>query len=234
MTFETQRDRIAKFKSDEILDAALVQLEEVGWRSFHIRDVASRVGVSRQTIYNTFGSRRQLAASMVVRLCGRFLSGAEQAFATDDELHDQWVVAVRDALRQGTDNGALRAMLSAGSDDRFLDLLTRGAEPLVAASRSRLSAAVLRSHPDLNHAAVDAVAESVARLVISNVVLPLHPIEEVAAAIARMATATLDSAAPDGTAGDPWVAWARTTPDSGPPEAATSKDDEPDPVDRVS
>lgn len=202
MTIETQRERIAKFKSDEILDAALDQLEEHGWRAFHIRDVAERVGVSRQTIYNTFGSRRQLAASMVVRLCSSFLSGAEHAFTTDKALYDQWVVAVRDALRQGTDNGALRAMLSAGADDRFLDLLTRGAEPLVEAARARLSAAVLASHRNLDKNAVEAVAESVARLVISNVVLPMHPIEEVAPQIARMATATLESSASAGSGDD--------------------------------
>jgi len=188
----TQTERIAKVKRNEILDAALDELKEVGWRALRMRDVASRVGVSRQTVYNTLGSRRQLAASLVSRLTDRFLAGTEAAFQRPGRLFDQWLDGVSYALREGSDNPALRAMLSSASDDRFLELLTRGAEPLVTAARSRLAIAVLRGHPDLNPKVVDSAAEAVARLVISHIVLPLHSSEVAARNIAMMVTSWME------------------------------------------
>lgn len=192
MTAESQSERIAKLKRNEILDAALDELEVAGWRALRMRDVASRAGVSRQTVYNTFGSRRQLAASLVAHLTDRFLTGSESAFQQPGPLFDQWLDAISYALREGSGNPALRAMLSAGSDERFLELLTRGAEPLVTAARSRLAGAVVQGHPDLDPEVVEQASEAVARLVISNIVLPLHSSEVAAYNIALMVTSWME------------------------------------------
>jgi AcrR family transcriptional regulator len=47
-------------------------------------DVASAAGVSRQTLYNEFGTKEGLGAALVDRLVGSFLDGAVRAAAEAD------------------------------------------------------------------------------------------------------------------------------------------------------
>lgn len=178
---------------DDILDAALRELELTGWRGLRMSEVANRAGVSRQTVYNAFGSRSELARAMVDRLTDHFITGVEAAFLGDGTIFDHWLVGVGYALQEGTRNAALRAMLAAGDDEHFLGLLTRGADPVVRTARDRVSAAALRSHPDLDPEKALIAAEAAARLAISSVMLPLHPPAETARHIAVMVTAMLEA-----------------------------------------
>jgi AcrR family transcriptional regulator len=178
---------------DDILDAALLELELTGWRGLRMSEVATRAGVSRQTVYNTFSNRSELAKAMVDRLTDHFLAGVEAAFMRDGTIFEHWLAGVGYALHEGTRNAALHAMLAAGDDEHFLDLLTRGADPVVQTARTRVSAAALRSHPDLDPERARIAAEATARLVISSIMLPLHPPDQTAYHIAVMVTAMLEA-----------------------------------------
>ncbi len=50
-----------------ILDAALIEFEQHGFRRVALDDVARRAGVSRTTIYRRFANRDELAAAVVER-----------------------------------------------------------------------------------------------------------------------------------------------------------------------
>ncbi|WP_439848975.1 TetR/AcrR family transcriptional regulator [Streptomyces griseus] len=50
-----------------LLDAALRALDEEPWRAVRMVDVAALAGVSRQTLYNEFGTKRGLAGALLRR-----------------------------------------------------------------------------------------------------------------------------------------------------------------------
>lgn len=186
VTVESQTRRIARIKRVELLDAALVELADHGWRGLQMQAVANRGGVSRQTVYYTFSNRDGLASAMVAHLSERFLDGFDAAFSTGDTAEARWRAGVRHLLEQGRDDPALRAMLGADSGDRFLELLTSRSAPLVARARERIPATVWRYQPELSAVALAQVADLVARLVLSQVVQPMTDIPAAVGAVTSM------------------------------------------------
>ena len=71
---------------DSLLDAAAEALTERRWSSVRMADVAAAVGVSRQTVYNEFGSKDDLARALLLRESSRFLAQVEAAL--DDHPQD--------------------------------------------------------------------------------------------------------------------------------------------------
>ncbi len=59
---------------DSILDAMRELLRSRDWSAVTLADVARAAGVSRQTIYNEFGSRQGLAQGYALRLADRLAS----------------------------------------------------------------------------------------------------------------------------------------------------------------
>ncbi|WP_434596239.1 TetR family transcriptional regulator [Streptomyces sp. A5-4] len=66
---------------DALLDAAFVALADRPWSGVRMVDVASSAGVSRQTLYNEFGSKDGLARALVLREADAYLAGVERALA---------------------------------------------------------------------------------------------------------------------------------------------------------
>ena len=58
---------------DSILDGMRELLLTRDWSSITLSDVASAAGISRQTIYNEFGSRQGLAQGYALRLADRLV-----------------------------------------------------------------------------------------------------------------------------------------------------------------
>ncbi|MEH6379323.1 helix-turn-helix domain-containing protein, partial [Streptomyces sp. KLMMK] len=64
-----------------LLDAAFAALRTRPWNGVRMVDVAAAAGVSRQTLYNEFGSKDGLARALVRREAETFLAGVERALA---------------------------------------------------------------------------------------------------------------------------------------------------------
>lgn len=193
MAVETQLQRVARFKRRELLEAAVAELVVSGWRGLQITSVALRAGVSRQTVYNTFGSRDRLAEALIDHLTQGFLDGFEARFRAEPDRLRQWTAGIEYILRRGIDDPALRAMLGAETSDQFLELLTSRSGPLVATAQARIAS--VSSDADLAPVAVqrtEIVAEIVTRLGLSNIVQPMTNIHEHASAVAKMVTRFID------------------------------------------
>ncbi|POX39977.1 TetR family transcriptional regulator [Streptomyces sp. Ru73] len=63
---------------DSLLDAAYAALEVRPWAGVRMVDVAAAAGVSRQTLYNEFGSKQGLARALVRRETEGYLAGVER------------------------------------------------------------------------------------------------------------------------------------------------------------
>lgn len=165
-----------------------------GWQAITMAKLADRVGVSRQTVYNEIGSKRQLAEAMIMHELEVFLQAVEAAF---EENPDDLVAAIREAasrvLEMARNNPLLHAVLSAshGAESALLPLLTTQVEPLIEAAHG-----LVRRHLDtydhgLEPERVDPLVDMVIRLVLSHVTAPSTSPQETADNIAWIAARVL-------------------------------------------
>ena len=185
------RDSARDLMRDTVLDVAAAEVVAHGWDGLQVRAVATRAGVSRQTVYNAFGDKHGLAEALILRLLDRFLDGIDAAVAAHGSLRDQWEAAVRHALEAARTEPLLGAVLTGTSSDEFLPLLTSDGGPVITRARDRLVATLGGHHPDVDPRVLAPVAETVTRLTVSHIVLPLHPPERVAAHVADLAAAVV-------------------------------------------
>src|SRR3954453_3892332 len=100
----------ARTTRDALLDAAYDAAVAGDWARTRMLDVARAAGVSRQTLYNEFGSKDALAQALAMREVERFIEGPERA---PDEAHpDDPIQAVAAAalstLQRAADNPLLK------------------------------------------------------------------------------------------------------------------------------
>src|SRR4051795_305974 len=151
-------------------------------------DVARAAGVSRQTLYNEFGSKDALAEALAMREIGRFIEGTERAL--DDAHPDDPIQAVAAAalftFQQAGDNPLLKAALIDDTSGLLAFLTTRG-EPAITAARASFETYYSTHWPHLSHEAITVAAETITRLTLSYLVRPAdEPAEAVAARLADL------------------------------------------------
>ena len=156
---------------------------ESGWAAVTMGKVATRAGVSRQTVYNELGSKPELGQAMVLRELDRFLAIVEREL----DGHDDLVEAIRSASEQilvmAGDNPLLHAVLASAhsvsrgnepaSNNDLLPFLTTDAQPLIEAATAVIESRI-DSFPDVDldpHQRAVAV-DAIVRLVLSHVMQP--------------------------------------------------------------
>ncbi|MFB9461842.1 TetR/AcrR family transcriptional regulator [Streptomyces cinereospinus] len=107
---------------ESLLDAAFAALARRPWAAVRMVEVAAAAGVSRQTLYNEFGSKEGLARALVRREADGYLAGVDRALTVPGDPHDprerllataEWItVAARD-------NALVRAMLTGCWSERL-------------------------------------------------------------------------------------------------------------------
>lgn len=168
----------------DALDVAEELMLDSGPRGLSMRELAQRVGVSRQTLYNEFGDRQGVASALVLRSTARFLDRIETALAAEEDLHTAWVAAVGAALTEAGANPLVKALLR--GDGAAPELFGGDSGPIVAAATDRSVVYLRRAFPGLDPAAVELAAETATRLTVSHLVLPRHPADRVAQQIATV------------------------------------------------
>lgn len=159
---------------ERILAAAAEMTAELGWSEVTMSAIAARVGVSRQTVYNEWGSRDRLAEAMVLRELGAFLAEVDAGF---DAHPDDLGAAVRDAVRRvltlASTNPLLGAIVTAthGAGTELVPLLTTRADTLMAVARERVRDRLV-AMADIDMSALDGVVDMLVRTVLSHVMQP--------------------------------------------------------------
>ena len=167
---------------DALLDAAYDAAVSGDWSRTRMADVALAAGVSRQTLYNEFGSKDALAQAMAMREIQRFIEGTERLL---DETHpDDPIQAVGAAalftLRRAADNPLLKAALTDDTSG-LLSFLTSRGEPALVAARASFENYYSTHWPDLPREAITVAAETIVRLTISYLTVPADVPAEVVA-----------------------------------------------------
>ncbi|TXS54090.1 TetR/AcrR family transcriptional regulator [Streptomyces sp. uw30] len=104
---------------ESLLDAAYTALARRPWSAVRMVDVASAAGVSRQTLYNEFGSKEGLARALVRREADGYLAGIDRALATPSDARDRLSATAEWTAGLARDNALVRAMLTGCWSERL-------------------------------------------------------------------------------------------------------------------
>ena len=170
---------------ETLLDAADGLLDERPWAKISMGEVARRAGVSRQTLYNEFGGRREFAEAFILREAERLLAGPELQIANHPEDPRAAITgAVRTFLEAAARNRLLQSMVSEPDDGLLALVTTRDAVLTVAVDR--LAGLIERTWPGVDGAAARRLTETVVRLGISHATLPTGTPERTARDVAAV------------------------------------------------
>ncbi|MEU1037442.1 TetR/AcrR family transcriptional regulator [Streptomyces sp. NPDC005551] len=104
---------------ESLLNAAYTALARRPWSTVRMVDVAAVAGVSRQTLYNEFGTKEGLARALVRREADGYLAGFERALAAHPDPRDRLVAAAEWTASTARDNALVRAMLTGCWSERL-------------------------------------------------------------------------------------------------------------------
>jgi AcrR family transcriptional regulator len=104
---------------ETLLDAAYTALARRPWSAVRMVDVAAAAGVSRQTLYNEFGSKEGLARALVRREADGYLAGVDRALATPSDARDRLTATAEWTAAHARDNTLVRAMLTGCWSERL-------------------------------------------------------------------------------------------------------------------
>lgn len=187
------RPRFAAASRSLLRETVLATVDELvrehRWSEVSMAKVADAAGVSRQTLYNAFGTRDDLVGAYVLWSAQGLLDDVEQIVAAH---RDDMVAALRAGFERflsvAPEHPLVRALVaSAGSDDLHTLVSTPAGSPLVVTAGARLSAILLGVWPDLPAEEVEVVSDLLIRLAISNITIPTRSPQDVAAGLELVA-----------------------------------------------
>ena len=100
-------------------DAAYTALAQRPWSAVRMVDVAAVAGVSRQTLYNEFGSKEGLARALVRREADAYLAGVERALAAHSDARERLTATAEWTASTARENALVRAMLTGCWSERL-------------------------------------------------------------------------------------------------------------------
>ncbi|MEV5868650.1 TetR/AcrR family transcriptional regulator [Streptomyces tendae] len=104
---------------ESLLDAAYTALARRPWSAVRMVDVAASAGVSRQTLYNEFGSKEGLARALVRREADGYLAGVERALSGPSDPRERLTATAEWMMSAAHDNALVRAMLTGCWSERL-------------------------------------------------------------------------------------------------------------------
>ncbi|MCB0864085.1 MAG: TetR family transcriptional regulator [Solirubrobacterales bacterium] len=173
-------------RRDAILDAVGELLADDSWHDVTMAEIAGRARVSRQTLYNAFGSRDELAQAYLLREAGRFLSAVEEAVVSAAPDARRALNSAAELFLSLASTHPMVRALSTQEGEELVALATVRGGALLIGMTDRLSELITANWPDVDPEGARLLAATLVRLAISHAVLPTGPPEETAADIVRI------------------------------------------------
>ena len=147
------------------------------WAAITMAEIARAAGVSRQTLYNEFGTRDELAQAYVLWASEQFLDEIERVVgARPDDLGGALEDAFRVFLELAAEHPLVRALEAATGAEGLHALVASSAGlPILLTSTDRLTEFVLGNWPELPLTETRLVCELLVRLAISHATVPTVP-----------------------------------------------------------
>ena len=195
MTVADLRAETRAFARSRLRDVALDATRQVvldrGWAAVRMGNIASRVGISRQSLHAEFGTKEELGNALVLRETTQFFEGVGARLAAHPgDLAGAVSDAAEYMLTAARDNPLLVAILTqsaAGGDVSLLSSLTVHGEELIQNGAALVRGWVAGQWPSADPDDVRLMVESVVRLCQSHILTPTKTPAEVGRDLARVA-----------------------------------------------
>lgn len=184
------RESVRSLLREQVLDAAYGLVAAEGWGMLRMTSIARVAGISRQTLYNEFGSKEAIGGALVQRELERFLVGIQgELDAHRGDLERAAEAGVGYTLQQAVENPLIKSVLLAargGDDADLLAYLTTRTDPVFGTAMALLDAYAIEAWPDVDEVSRGLAVETIVRLTVSHIVQPVATPEESARRIARI------------------------------------------------
>lgn len=174
---------------DSILDGMRDLLLTRDWSAITLSDVAKAAGISRQTIYNEFGSRQGLAQGYALRLGDRLVDAVDEAIVHNvGDVYGAFLEGFRTFFVQSAADPLVISLLTGGTKPDLLQIITTDSGPIITRCAQRLTATFQHSWIKASDEDAGILARSIVRLAMSYVSMPPEADHDVAADLARLLT----------------------------------------------
>jgi len=174
---------------DSVLDAMREELLIKDWSAITLSDVARTAGISRQTIYNEFGSRQGLAQGYALRLADRLVGAIGDAITSNvGDVYAAFLEGFRLFFAESAADPLVISLLSGVAKPDLLQMITTDSAPIITRASHRLTEAFVNSWVGTSEEDAGVLARAIVRLAMSYVSMPPEADHDVAADLARLMT----------------------------------------------
>jgi AcrR family transcriptional regulator len=174
---------------DSILDGMRELLLTRDWSSITLSDVAKAAGISRQTIYNEFGSRHGLAQGYAMRLADRLVDAVADAIEGNvGDIYAALLEGFRDFFTESAADPLVISLLTGATKPDLLQLITTDSGPIITHCSARLTESFMHSWVRASEEDAGVLARAIVRLAMSYVSMPPEADHDVARDLARLMT----------------------------------------------
>lgn len=173
---------------DSILDGMREELLSRDWSAITLSHVAKAAGISRQTIYNEFGSRQRSGAG-VCAAADRLVDQIDDAIVGNEgDVHAAFVQGFRDFFTESAADPLVISLLTGDFKPDLLQLITTDNGPIITHCSQRLTATFVDSWVRCSDEDAGVLARAIVRLAMSYVSMPPEADHDVASDLARLMT----------------------------------------------
>ncbi|WP_186763121.1 TetR/AcrR family transcriptional regulator [Lentzea tibetensis] len=172
-----------------LLDAAADLLAAHGFQGLRMIEVASRAGVSRQTVYNEFGNKEGLVQAVAAHRTTEYLKGVATRLEEDGEPWEAMRSAFKFTFEQTAKDRLVSAVLTGADAEDLLPFLTTRGMPVLEPATAVIAAHLTRHFPGAD---VHLCAETTIRLALSHLLLPTGDIDHAIDAVITVSRATME------------------------------------------
>ena len=174
---------------DSVLEAMRELLLSRDWSAITLADVARAAGISRQTIYNEFGSRQGLAQGYALRLADRLVNAVEDAiYSNVGDVYAAFLQGFRAFFSESAADPLVISLLSGVAKPDLLQIITTDSGPIITHCSARLTSSFMHSWVKASEDDAGMLARAIVRLALSYVSFPPEADHDVAADLARLMT----------------------------------------------
>ena len=159
------------------------------WSGITLSDVARTAGVSRQSIYNEFGSRQGLAQGYALRLADRLVDEIDVSInANVGDVYGAFLSGFRAFFIASAADPLVISLLTGVAKPDLLQIITTDSGPMITHCSTRLTSAFMGSWVHASAEDAGVLARAIVRLAMSYVSMPPEADHDVAADLARLMT----------------------------------------------
>lgn len=155
-----------------LLDAAVDLIAAHGSRGLRMAEVAAKVGVSRQTVYNEFGNKERLVQAVALHKTAEFLDGVRAQLASTPDPVEGLRRAIRFAFDLAARDALAKSVLGGANAEDMLPLLTTKGRPVLTFATSVFAQHLRKHWPTMPDARVHLIADTIVRMALSHLLTP--------------------------------------------------------------